>query len=358
MISLQQLILPNLTKSNIMEQNFMWYDNESCNSITTSSLQCRHSSFMDNKCARCTQSIADCGNPVTIPFGYIHPHLSHTLEEIDRLRDENLQCLLERKKLHLVLDLDHTLVHATKIMQPMLGRESTESMNDFHEILDSRYMIKIRPGVHEFLEQVSSMFDLSIYTRSVREYAHKVVEVLNSGDGLSKFSWVITREDCLKHKRKGLDVVLSHERVVLIVDDKERVWEESGRENLIKIRPYFYIREEEDMDEEDMDDELDRVLNVLKEVHNGFYDDNIEFGKLDYGKRDVREVLKRVLLSSKGYLNWLRKIKILMNILRYNWNLRALGLGLYNWIFLYFFFNKTKVKKDDQTSLSKDLCLV
>ena len=95
-------------------------------------------------------------------------------------------------------------------------------------------------------------------------------------------------------KQKTLDVVLAHERVVLIVDDTEEVWGHSHKDNLIKIAPYnFFIRTDTPQvdldllgevksvsrftdDEDEEDEELIRVLRTLTEVYNGFYGNDYE----------------------------------------------------------------------------------
>ncbi|VFQ98311.1 unnamed protein product [Cuscuta campestris] len=99
--------------------------------------------------------------------------------------------------------------------------------------------------------------------------------------------------------QKGLDIVLSHRRVVLIVDDTPTVWAENDRENVLTISPYFFFGKQKGSTEsvfydesKEHDGELDRVLAVLSEVHFRFYYyDNFEG---DCGSRDVVKVLERV----------------------------------------------------------------
>ncbi|XP_056684380.1 RNA polymerase II C-terminal domain phosphatase-like 4 [Spinacia oleracea] len=259
-------------------------------------MECSHPSFKENKCRRCNLHIADCGNPATIPFRYIDDNLSITVDEVKRVRDVNMKLLTENKKLHLVLDLDHTLIHSMKIKKlKSTDKETIKNIkyDDVFEIKlsNSEYVLKLRPGAREFLDMVSSMFELSIFTIGKREYAHQVVEQLG---GLSRFSCVIAREDCLKTRQKTLDLVLSHKQTVLIVDDTEQVWEKSCKENLITIKRYDFFPIKEEGIVVEMDKELDRVFEMLREVHSLFYDGNNE----DYGmKKDAREVLKRVLIG-------------------------------------------------------------
>ncbi|CBI21670.3 unnamed protein product, partial [Vitis vinifera] len=51
-----------------------------------------------------------------VAFGYIHKDLRLGSDEIARLRDTDLKNLLRHKKLYLVLDLDHTLLNSTRLL--------------------------------------------------------------------------------------------------------------------------------------------------------------------------------------------------------------------------------------------------
>ncbi|XP_021857663.2 RNA polymerase II C-terminal domain phosphatase-like 5 [Spinacia oleracea] len=265
--------------------------------------QCVHPSFMNDNCTCCGQHIVDCGVPATTPFGYIHHDLTLTPDEIKRIRDDNLQYLLDNKKLHLVLDLDHTLIHAKRIENlTSEEKESIERVDDIYTIFGgTNYSIavKLRPGVKEFIEKVSCIFDLSIYTMGSRDYAREVHKLLVSKAGFPVCPWVIAREDCVKEKKKGLGVVLSHEKVVVIVDDTRDVWG-SCKENLVRIGRYEYFPvKDADVDADadaDDDAELARVYDTLQKVHSEFYfDDNIQLleGE-ECSPKDVRDVIKAV----------------------------------------------------------------
>ena len=71
---------------------------------------CQHPEFIEALCTRCGRHKLNCGDPPTRPFSYIEPGFTLTMPEINCLRDKTL---IHHKKLHLVLDLDNTLVHST-----------------------------------------------------------------------------------------------------------------------------------------------------------------------------------------------------------------------------------------------------
>ncbi|XP_074317966.1 RNA polymerase II C-terminal domain phosphatase-like 4 [Silene latifolia] len=258
--------------------------------------QCPHYAFLNNSCIGCKKSVNKCNNPTTVPFRFIHRDLSLTDEAIRRLRDLNLQKLLHSKKLHLVLDLDHTLIHTETInknFKKKKNNKSTYEESDVYEIFRGTTLVKLRPGTRDFLEKASQLFDLTIYTMAVQPYAKEIVKILETGP--VQFSRVISRNDCTKKYRKSLDVVLSHQRVVLVVDDLDEVWSSEDWSNVIKIRPYEFFQTTSSSQNDDQ--ELSRVLNILKTVHTKFYDKEQEKYEY-YASKDVAKYLKRIKYDS------------------------------------------------------------
>lgn len=272
-------------------------------------LPCQHPGFIGPLCTRCGRDKLECGDPPTTPFSYIEPGLTLTMPEIDRLRNVNLKTLIGRKKLHLVLDLDNSLVHST-LSRNLTLEERDHLINKYatkgllSEVCDGVMVVKLRPGAREFLEKASAMFDLSVFTKGRRDYAEEVARVLDpDGSRFGQCRWrIMSREDCFMGTQKRLDVVLAHDRVVLIVDDNEEVWADDNKGNLIKIAPYRFFSPRKNLSEavkcgcrfEDNEakeeGEFARVLNTLKEVHGTFYEDSF---MVEYGH--VRHLLKKVM---------------------------------------------------------------
>ncbi|CAO2824081.1 unnamed protein product [Amaranthus hypochondriacus] len=160
------------------------------------------------------------------------------------------------------------------------------------------------------------MFDMTIYTLGCKTHAWNCVKLL---DPYGKYfdNWrVMSRDDCVvldKHK-KFLDVILEHEKVVLIMDDNREIWDDH-KSNLLKIQPYnffSYFSPEDKVrdasppkdswsqmngDESEENGVLARVLEIIRNVHAEFYDDD---GKGDYASKDVRQILQRVLVNHKS----------------------------------------------------------
>lgn len=83
-------------------------------------------------------------------------------------------------------------------------------------------MTKLRPFVHTFLKEASSLFEMYIYTMGERPYALEMANLLDPG-GIYFHSRVIAQGDCTQRHQKGLDVVVGQESAVLILDDTEAV---------------------------------------------------------------------------------------------------------------------------------------
>nr|XP_016468745.1 PREDICTED: RNA polymerase II C-terminal domain phosphatase-like 4 [Nicotiana tabacum] len=269
---------------------------------------CSHPGVMGGMCIRCGQKVE---NESGVAFGYIHKNLRLADDEIARLRDKDLKNLLRHKKLYLVLDLDHTLLNSAR-----LADISAEELylKDQREVLPDalrsnlfkldwiHMMTKLRPFVHTFLKEASSLFEMYIYTMGERPYALEMASLLDPG-GIYFHSRVIAQGDCTQRHQKGLDVVVGQESAVLILDDTEAVWGKH-KENLILMERYHFFTSScrqfglkckslsaTKSDENEAEGALASVLKVLQQIHSLFFDperrDNIM-------ERDVRQVLKQV----------------------------------------------------------------
>ncbi|KAF7153037.1 hypothetical protein RHSIM_Rhsim01G0067000 [Rhododendron simsii] len=151
--------------------------------------------------------------------------------EIARIRNKEWLNLLRRKKLYLLLDLDHTLLNLTQLQDvtpdeanslrvDMLNNKDISNGKVETFRLDSMNMLtKLRPFVRTFLKEASKLFEMGIYTMGKRSYALQMGKLLDSGNVYFRF--VIAQEDCTQRYQKGLDVVLVKESAVLILDDTE-----------------------------------------------------------------------------------------------------------------------------------------
>lgn len=216
------------------------------------------------------------------------------------------ETLRNQKKLCLVLDLDHTLLH-TKEFHKLSPKEQIrwKNSNDFctwnSKAKGVKYLTKLRPFVRQFLQEASKLFEMYVYTHGTSDYARIMVGFLDPhGVYFGGGSRVISREDSPKKGRKDLVVVPVHKSAVLILDDTKEVWARD-QSNLVLIKPYNYFApkdpnggtrslSEEGMDESEIAGPLSRALLLLRQVHKSFFECHNIF----------EEELLRILLDNNG----------------------------------------------------------
>jgi RNA polymerase II subunit A small phosphatase-like protein len=145
----------------------------------------------------------------------------------------------------LILDLDETLVHATR--QPL----------DYAPVSQiGPYAVYLRPGVQDFLESIAGHFRLAVWTSSSATYAEAIVAMLFADASALEFVW--SRERCTprrdferdvwvdtkslhKVKRRGYDL-----RKVVVVDDTPQKYARSYG-NLVIVRPFEGDRADDEL---------------------------------------------------------------------------------------------------------------
>ncbi|OMP07157.1 NLI interacting factor [Corchorus olitorius] len=84
-------------------------------------------------------------------------YLCKTLEKMDRVESREQ---VSQKKLHLVLDIDHTLVHSFRLQNASNLGLSEGDENEDTKLIDG-FVVKLRPFVLGFLEIAHTMFQMS-----------------------------------------------------------------------------------------------------------------------------------------------------------------------------------------------------
>lgn len=234
---------------------------------------CPHNLVFKGLCCLCGEDVstvhfADVGNAAEesrLPVAYTSKYnLTMTRTEARSVASAAVSSLLKTRRLSLVLDLDHTLVHATDDPRAGAILKFSPSTADFASIKSfslpptpamrnsgrpiphCNMYIKLRPHLLKFLARLSKRFELSIYTMGTRQYADQIVKIIDPDRRL--FGGRITsREDFSEGKlnQKNLERVFPvDDSMVLIVDDREDVWI-SGTglwfmPNLLKAKPYYF----------------------------------------------------------------------------------------------------------------------
>lgn len=213
-------------------------------------------------------------------------------------------------KLCLVLDLDHTLLNSAKFVEVdpvheeiLRKKEEQDREKSYRHLFRFPHMgmwTKLRPGIWNFLEKASKLFELHLYTMGNKLYATEMAKLLDP-KGTLFAGRVISRgdddEDGDISKSKDLEGVLGMESGVVIIDDSIRVWPHN-KLNLIVVERYIYFpcsrRQfgllgpsllEIDHDERPEAGTLASSLAVIERIHQNF------FAHKSLDEADVRNIL-------------------------------------------------------------------
>lgn len=211
--------------------------------------------------------------------------------------------LLERRKLRLILDLDHTLLNSATVEDCVVanagmlldGRVAAEAADDpkkksLHRLGELGLWTKTRPGVDLFLKKASALFEIHICTAGSQAYAEKMRAILDPRKELVKGSVVgLASFDRFGAPRPG-EVVKTMEReligseaIAIVLDDTPHVWP-GHADNLIVCERYVYFPScarrfgmlTPSLLERRVDESADRgmlatAFDVLQRVHSDFF---------------------------------------------------------------------------------------
>ena len=183
-----------------------------------------------------------------------HNNVSLTISpaEAAKAEDEAKRRLLASRKLSLVVDIDLTIIQAT--VEHTVAEWQKDPDNPNHEaVKDVRsfllrddgpekyrwYYIKLRPGLKEFLENVSKIFELHIYTMATRAYAKNIADIIDPDHKLFG-DRILSRDESGSLHAKTLQRLFPVDtKMVVIIDDRADVWKWSP--NLVKVTPYNFF---------------------------------------------------------------------------------------------------------------------
>ncbi|XP_018435412.2 RNA polymerase II C-terminal domain phosphatase-like 5 [Raphanus sativus] len=265
----------------------------SSSSSSPSHSNCGHWYVRNGTCLACKTKPSLVGSR---QFDYLFSDLRLSQEAVSfTKRLTTLISLHTHKKLHLVLDLDHTLAHSVRVSNLSEAEKYLIIQGEKPgclKLYDSR-LIKVRPFVKAFLKEANKLFNMYVYTKGDLRYGQEIVKMI---DPIKTYfgDRVITRREC--PDKKTLDHVLADERGIVIVDDTVEVWPLHMR-NLLKITRYFYFKHngigmsyaERKTDESRSNGALANLLKFLKEIHNEFFSCDVQ-EELD--SKDVRLLIK------------------------------------------------------------------
>ncbi|EED19432.1 RNA Polymerase II CTD phosphatase Fcp1, putative [Talaromyces stipitatus ATCC 10500] len=222
---------------------------------------CAHEVQFGGMCAECGKDMTaanyntDVMDAMRAPIQMVHDNTALTVSqrEATRVEEDAKRRLLASKRLSLVVDLDQTIIHAT--VDPTVGEWKEDKNNPNHEaVKDVRafqltddgpgmrgcwYYIKLRPGLESFLQNISKLYELHIYTMGTRAYAQNIANIIDPDRKLFG-DRILSRDESGSLTAKNLQRLFPVDtKMVVIIDDRGDVWK--WNPNLIKVSPYDFF---------------------------------------------------------------------------------------------------------------------
>ncbi|EON65543.1 hypothetical protein W97_04781 [Coniosporium apollinis CBS 100218] len=223
---------------------------------------CRHELQFGGMCADCgkdmttvtyAQSMRD-SERAPINMAHANTALTVSHEEASRVEEDAKRRLLQNRKLSLVVDLDCTIIHACveRTIDEWKNDPTNpnyEAVKDVHSFLlkseipgrtADTYYIKCRPGLTEFLDNISKLYELHVYTAATRGYAQGVCAIVDSDRKLFG-DRVLSRDESGNMSLKSLHRLFPVDtKMVVIIDDRADVWRWSP--NLVKVQVFDFFK--------------------------------------------------------------------------------------------------------------------
>ena len=153
-----------------------------------------------------------------------------------------------RVRLQVVLDLDHTLLQAAVVPE---GGSSSHHARHLHTFTlrgsvdkprtDTRYLLGLRDGLNEFLQQVEKLATVHVYTMGSKSYATEVVAIIDPTKELIKGRVLCRMDSAPDAFTKSLSHLFPDEErrsSALVLDDRVDAWDPPSREQLIQAHPH------------------------------------------------------------------------------------------------------------------------
>ena len=232
-------------------------------------------------------------NQMNILSKEINPHQSAFTPTNKSQNIINQELLLSPKseefnnKKTLILDIDETLVHSSLV--PF--KQNDIELNILLGGVPYTVYVLVRPGVENFLKEISKYFEVITFTASIPEYATKLIEILDK-EKIIKHQ--LFREHCTRINGtyvKELKKLNRCMKDVIIVDNSPIAFAFDA-DNGLPIKSWY-----DDIN----DNELEKILPIL-----------IFLSKT----KDVRKYIKKFVNS--GRINYVEANEIINNHKKYN----------------------------------------
>ena len=231
---------------------------------------------------------------------------------------------IDNNKKTLILDLDETLVHSS--FHPLYFEGELIKPDVFFTILFENksydvYVLK-RPYIKEFLNKMSKIFNIYIFTASIKEYASPLLLKLDENRLISK---KLFRENCTLSKDnkyiKDLHILEEDLKNVILIDNNPnsyrynkcngipiKTWHfDKNDKELIKIIPFLtFLALVDDVREyipKVIDDDQVNYLKIKNIINNSTINNIIRKDNASKNKRVINKVKKNKIINSISYNN-------------------------------------------------------
>merc|ERR550534_212797 len=209
----------------------------------------------------------------------------HT-QEADMERSQ--QKLMSMNKLMLFLDVDHTLLHATKSPRAKAHMNHPILKQSIHEIEfpnpnNCPYYVKLRPGVESFLQTAAEKYNIVLYTMGYKAYAEIVRRLMDPTGHYIRAT--IAREEHVNRRGEGgkksiQEFIPLYDSNTIIIDDVTKVWEKP--DNVLAVPRYSFWPENEtleldeawdskSLEKKEQDFTLRNISHLLDAIHEMWY---------------------------------------------------------------------------------------
>lgn len=167
-----------------------------------------------------------------------------------------------------VFDLDDTLVHVTLLPPINLDKKNYFTIT----VKRRRFYVQMRPYLHYFLERISKIYDIYIFTASNKEYANLIIDKILPN---VKESHRFYKNSCIMvngYFVKNLNIIGRPIQKILLIDDSSGSGLTNPK-NLVKIKPW---------NGEKNDNVLKDLLLLLEEIA---YDNDLRISFEEFVKK-------------------------------------------------------------------------
>lgn len=179
---------------------------------------------------------------------------------------------MNNSKPTIVVDLDDTLVHVTSIIP-----NDMDNCNYFTIVIKKRKLyVQMRPDLQFFLDTLSKLYNVYVFTASEKAYANKIIDKILPN---VKSCYRFFRDSCINmcgYLVKDLNLINSPLKQTLLIDDTAGSALKNPK-NLVKIKPWNGERDDNVLKNliiilEKIAYDVDLEESFVETIKNGNYD--------------------------------------------------------------------------------------